>query len=605
MQLKMTVLLPFKNFRSSISSLTTRLLFLTSVGLSAATSSVFVNTVAGDVDLIESIATPLMAGSTPGSEVFVAAIASDTTLTADNTYLLSDTLFVTNAATLTIEAGTKIYGASFENGEGTSDNVLGSIVVTRGAQIEVLGTLAQPVLMTTIDALEAERGTDIDGDSVVADVPTKDTLGRWGGLVILGNAFVANFTDSDSDPESGNEINLLEGSIEGFGGIGFDDADGDGFSDLLEYGNSANSNADILATNNVESSGIIQFLSIRHGGFALADGNEINGLTMGGVGSGTVLDHIEVVANTDDAFEWFGGTVNSSHLVASFTNDDSFDLDLGHSGTHQFWFVIYDSTGGNHAGEWDGTIVNAESTPGGTTTGNGLANSNPFIFNATFLDAGSSPDTAAITFSDFFAGLLFDSAIGDFGFNETYENEPDGIGDGLTVSNNVFEGGNNIAPAFDLGNTYSTSLGLVSVSSLPNGLLDPRPAPGSPLIGTSIDTSGFPSVENVSYRGAFDPDGELFIAGWTFLQEAGFLPQPEAVEMIEIVDCALEGSNFRIDFESESNTDYRITFATDLSGDFTSVVPGETAIAGTGGEVSRSFSLPSSEEQVFFRVEVE
>ena len=576
---------------------------LTNTAYSQSAESRLINLQAGDVNIATDIATLVEVGSNAGTPVLASQITSDVTLTANQTYFLQEEVFVSNGATLTIEAGAIIYGASFELGAGTSDNVVGSIIVTRGADIVVQGTATNPVVMTTIDSIESLRNIDIDDDGVIADAPTQETTGRWGGLAILGNAFVANFTDSDTDPTNGNEINLHESSIEGFGGVGFANTDGDAFSDLLEFGNSANSDPSVLAVNNAESSGSIQFLSIRHGGFALADGNEINGLTMAGVGSGTVIDHVEVASNEDDAFEWFGGTVNTSHLVASFSNDDAFDIDLGHSGDHQFWFAIYDSTGGDHGGEWDGTAVNGDNG----VRGDGLGNSQPFIANVTFLDAGSSPTTEAFRFDDFFSGLLINSAIDDFGAGETFDNEPDGVGGFLGLAGNFFAGANNVAPAFDPGNTYNTSLGLVSVSDEPNGLLDPRPAAGSPLIGSAFpfDTSQRPFLENVSYVGAFDPDGELFISGWTFLQEVGFLPAPVETGEVEIVDCAVEGANFRIDFNSELNVSYMITFSTDLTDGFSSIVSGQTGIPGTGGVVSSTFLVPGGASRIFFRVEEE
>ncbi len=569
----------------------------------AIVTELLINLMPEDVNIAVDLATQVQVGASDlGAPVFVSQITTDTTLSADQTYFLQEEVFVTNGATLTIEAGTVIYAAAFEfDPDLTSDNVVGSLIVTRGADIVVQGTEELPVVMTTVDSLEALRNTDVDNDGVVASAPTQNTTGRWGGLTILGNAFVANFTDSDTDSSSGNEINLFEGSIEGFGGLGFEDLDSDGFSDLLEFGSSANSDSDVLALNNAESSGSIQFLSIRHGGFMLSDGNEINGLTMAGVGSGTVIDHVEVVANEDDAFEWFGGTVNSSHLVAAFSNDDSFDIDLGHSGTHQFWFAIYDGDGGDHGGEWDGTNVN----DGDSSPADGLGNSNPLIANVTFLDTGNSDTTEAIRFDDFFSGILLDSAIDNFGVDETYDNESDGIGLGLTVINNVFAGNNNVAPSFNAGNDYDTELNLVSVSALPNGLLDPRPTADSLLLTSASDFSQNPLLDDVSYRGAFGPD-ELFISGWTFLQEAGFLPDlAPAAEEVEIIDCGVVGSNFNIRFLSTNDASYRIMFSTDLTDGFVNVVSGQTGIQGTGGEISSTFLMPNAAPRLFFRVEEE
>ena len=93
-----------------------------------------------------------------------------------------------------------------------------------------------------------------------------------------------------------------------------------------------------------DSSGIVRFVSVRHAGDEIGTSNELNGFTLGGVGDGTVFDHNEVYANFDDGFEWFGGTMNSSHLMVSHCGDDSYDIDQGHSGVLQFAVSI----GGNY-----------------------------------------------------------------------------------------------------------------------------------------------------------------------------------------------------------------------------------------------------------------
>lgn len=566
------------------------------------------NLTSDDVDVIASLATSQQVGSDNGVAIFASVIDADMTFTSDKNYIIKDTLFVTNGAKLTIEAGTRIFGASFENnGAITSDNKLGSIVVTRGAQIDVLGEAKNPVLMTTVDTLEAERGLDIDGvDSsgfahqgaaVPATAPTRETAGRWGGLVVLGNAFVSNFTDTDTTPNNGGEVNLHEKSIEGFAAVGFDNNDGDNFSDIIEYGNSANSDPGTLAINNAESSGTIRYLSIRHGGFALSDGNEINGLTLGGVGSGTTIEFVEVVSNEDDGVEFFGGTVNTNNLVVSFTKDDAFDIDNGHSGTHQFWFVIYDDTDGDHAGEWDGTEVNGDP---GTTRYDGIGNSNPFIANATFLDGGSS-STEAFRFDDRFDGLLVDSAIGDFGVDETYDNRSDGVGANLLVTNNVFAGNNNESPSF-AANVYSTGLDLAGTSvAVPNGGLDPRPLPTSPLLSGDSDFSQNPFLQDVDYRGAFAPDAPLWLECWTFLDEAGYLPA--APGSLGIVDCGFDQfGDFFIEL-AVAAAGSTVSASTDLSA-FTPLTGGVSVNANTitidlDGLTPASFL---GQDKIFFQV---
>ena len=82
-------------------------------------------------------------------------------------------------------------------------------------------------------------------------------------------------------------------------------------------------------TNDLDNSGVLKYVSIRHGGINIGSDNEINGLTLGGVGSGTTLDYIEIVSNADDGIEFFGGTAQVKHLVSAFCADDAVDYDEG------------------------------------------------------------------------------------------------------------------------------------------------------------------------------------------------------------------------------------------------------------------------------------
>ncbi|MEZ4799223.1 MAG: hypothetical protein R2809_05460 [Flavobacteriales bacterium] len=110
-------------------------------------------------------------------------------------------------------------------------------------------------------------------------------------------------------------------------------------------------------SNDTDDSGILRYVSIRHGGTDIGAGNEINGLTLGGVGSGTVIEHIEVFANADDGMEFFGGTARVKWATVAFCGDDSFDYDEGWRGYGQFWFTVQDPadlSGGDRGGEHDG-----------------------------------------------------------------------------------------------------------------------------------------------------------------------------------------------------------------------------------------------------------
>ena len=204
---------------------------------------------------------PLMA-----ADVAVTAnITTNTTWTADNTYLLDKPIFVTNGATLTIEPGTTILGE-----ENTGASTFGSLIITRGAKIMAEGTATQPIVFTA----RAERD-GIDNDPAVLPDPALGDASFWGGVVILGNAQVNNYVGGVN-----TGTNLIEGFPNG------------GDTSLVTYGGG-------VSPNNTDNSGVLRYVSIRFGGFEFPANNEINGLTLDGVGSGTTIDHIEVVSNSD------------------------------------------------------------------------------------------------------------------------------------------------------------------------------------------------------------------------------------------------------------------------------------------------------------------
>ncbi|MBB5350285.1 putative membrane protein [Haloferula luteola] len=464
----------------------------------------------------------------------VHAINTNTTWTSDKVYILTDKVFVTNGATLTIEPGTKVY--STLNDQGTSnkdDDAFGAIVVTRGSQIDAQGTAEEPIIFTTTDELEAASALDIDGDGFVATAPTYTTYARWGGVVLLGSAPITIGGVGDGSAEN---------SIEGFQPGASADVDDDGRADVIEYGGS----------NAADSSGIMTYCSIRHGGYVYnaSAGHEINGLTLGGVGNGTTLSHIEVFANADDGVEFFGGTVNTDHFVMAFNQDDSFDIDEGHKGTHQFWFAVQTpfaedgaSSGHDNGGEWDGTT--------GTIV-DSTANSSPTIYNATFIGAGTTAPVGndkgnnAIYIDDRFAGKVYNSVFDDYR-EHLIESSSDGPGTGLTFAYNTigrFGGGSytgsnasNLTFLNGAGaaNTFFNASGS-PINGNSNGgtnpmyrsysrdgfnellALDPRPASGSPLWTNKLQ-SGAPVA--TTYRGAFGADN--WAAGWTSFSASGIL----------------------------------------------------------------------------------
>jgi hypothetical protein len=198
------------------------------------------------------------------------------TLTNDKNWTLSGITYVEDGDTLTIEPCTRIEGAPISGG---NPSVL---VVQRGAKIEAVGTADEPILFTG-EALSAAEDSDAPG--------------QWGGIILLGRA----------SNNSGANV-LIEGLAD-------------------DPKNQHGGNAD------EDDSGTMKYVRIEEGGYQLAQDVEVNGLTLGSVGSGTVIDHIMVKNTLDDCFEWFGGTVDATHLIAEGCGDDMFDMDLGYRGS--------------------------------------------------------------------------------------------------------------------------------------------------------------------------------------------------------------------------------------------------------------------------------
>ncbi|GAA5484232.1 hypothetical protein [Haloferula sargassicola] len=464
----------------------------------------------------------------------VHAINTNTTWTKDKIYILTDKVFVTGGATLTIEPGTKVYSVLNDQGNpNKDDDAFGAIVVTRGSKIDAQGTADEPIIFTTTDELEASSLVDIDGDGFIAAAPTSTTYARWGGVVLLGSAPITIGGVGDGTAEN---------SIEGFQPGASADLDTDGRADVIEYG----------GNNAADNSGVMTYCVIRHGGYVYnaAAGHEINGLTLGGVGNGTTLSHIEVFANADDGVEFFGGTVNTDHFVMAFNQDDSFDIDEGHKGTHQFWFAVQTpfaedgaSSGHDNGGEWDGTTGSiVDST----------ANSSPTIYNATFIGAGTTAPVGndkgnnGVYIDDRFAGKVYNSVFDDYR-EHLIESSSDGPGTGLTFAHNTvgrfgagtYTGSNASNLSFLNGtgaaNTFFDASGS-PINGNSNGgtdpmyrsysrdvdnvllALDPRPASGSPLWTTSLQ-AGAPIA--TTFRGAFG--SENWAAGWTTFSNSGIL----------------------------------------------------------------------------------
>jgi hypothetical protein len=231
-------------------------------------------------------------------------ITSSTTWTANNRYVLNEFVGVASPAVLTIEPGTVIYGGSTR----------ATLFIQRGAKIIADGTSRRPIVFTSPQRVGSRAQQD------------------WGSLVLLGAAPL-NVTGGTA---------ILEG-------LPSDPA--------YTYG----------GQNAADDSGIVRYVRLEFGGFPIATNQEINGLTLGGVGNGTVLDYIQVLHNKDDGFEFFGGTVNASHLLGVDIADDALDFDFGYSGSVQFAAFIkrggYDENDSNIFTESDNNASGGAELP--------------------------------------------------------------------------------------------------------------------------------------------------------------------------------------------------------------------------------------------------
>ena len=183
------------------------------------------------------------------------------------------------------------------------------MLIARGGKINATGTATKPIIFTTIaDKLSI---ADVAAGKFASPNLSPELNGTWGGLIILGKA---NISASSSGTQK------TETQIEG---IPTSDPNG-------LYGGS----------DDADNSGVLKYVSVRHGGTLIGNGNEINGITFGGVGSGTVVENIEVIGNQDDGIEWFGGTVNCKNVLVWNVGDDGLDTDQAYRGTIENFAMI-------------------------------------------------------------------------------------------------------------------------------------------------------------------------------------------------------------------------------------------------------------------------
>ncbi|HYO75519.1 MAG TPA: hypothetical protein VE010_03580, partial [Thermoanaerobaculia bacterium] len=286
-------------------------------------------------------------------------IAQSTTWTADKRYVLSDFVGVANGATLTIEPGTVVYGG----------DTRATLFIQRGAKIMADGTARRPIVFTSTQRVGSRAQQD------------------WGSLVILGNAPI-NVTGGQA---------VLEG-----------------LPTQTAYSYGGNDPND--------SSGVLRYVRLEFGGFLIAANQEINGLTLGGVGRGTVIDYVEVLHNKDDAFEFFGGTVNAKHLLGVAFADDGLDFDFGYSGSVQFVALI--KRGNDEA---DGNVLTESDNNGQGTAATPLTS--PRVYNVTGVRMASNNGNYGAVLRRNTAGRFHNVIV------QGSKNAPVNVRDAATVGN--------------------------------------------------------------------------------------------------------------------------------------------------------------------------
>lgn len=277
--------------------------------------------------------------------------AVNTILTCDKTYILSQKFYVGEGKSITIAPGTVIKGEP-ESTPGVSRDG-GVLIISRGAKIFAAGSESCPIVFTTtLDAVDGTYGIN--------------NKGKWGGVILLGTA-TNNLTTANSLSAGGvNGVGFIEGFLSSEPRIYFGAGD-----------------AAFPTVNDNDNSGIMTYVSLRHGGEIVGAANEINGLTLGSVGRGTTLHHIEVVSNLDDGIEFFGGTVDLKYSSVLFNDDDGFDWDLNWSGRGQFWVVVKTDQGTSSGGD------NGFESDGDDNKISSANQSNPTVYNATYIGSNN------------------------------------------------------------------------------------------------------------------------------------------------------------------------------------------------------------------------
>jgi hypothetical protein len=408
-------------------------------------------------DFNKSSKAPIDYSSLP--EVHLSGVYTSTrVLSPDTLYLLDGVVYFTGpSAKLYIKAGTHVVTGNPVTYAGR--DLKGVLVIAKNAQIFADGNKSNV----------AESSYNADSTIVFGPHPanTNPLPGDFGGVIMLGNA-----------PTNAPTTTVIEGIPTS------PPAD-------VTYGGS----------NATDNSGILRYARIEYAGFLLSPDNEINGLTLGGVGSGTTLSHIQVSRSNDDSFEFFGGTVNADHLVALAGNDDDYDFDNGYSGTISYAIALKDP-GSPHTvsgGVSDANGIESDNNAGSTAA---TPLTQPTVDHFTILGYGSSANVSDLEKGAHFRRLsgvnVQNSIIAGYDLGVRFE--------GITTSGSAFQ--------YNVVQAYSTIFNPASGAGVPSIF-------GNNATSTSVSFLDFISGNDAFYNRAVAYDPTSLVPNTTSPAAAG------------------------------------------------------------------------------------
>ena len=467
-------------------------------------------------------------------------ITADTTWGDDESVVVLDgAIFVNNEATLTILPGTIVRGQPRRNGLNP-----GSLIVTQAGRIEALGNASSPIIFTTAaidnnsNGIPDDDGVALVGYSTGTDLfydadPVNSPLGLRAAGTILGNKVTSKGNLNDDNTELWGGLVILGEAPTNLGTAAPNTAAGLGYVEGLTNGANTQYGGSIAN----DDSGILSYISVRHAGDEIGTGNELNGITLGGVGFGTTMEYCEVYCNYDDGFEWFGGTVNANHLVSAYVGDDSFDGDQGWIGQVQFAFAVQAFNGVGVTGGDEGFEFDGDDSPNVNEDVDFNIVPLPSYAFANFTIVGPTGATGydsnvdangRITLRNGFIGDLYNGYVVNCKGGFLSYTATAALIDSVTVDDST-----DVAVPTGTGLTTANivlpaaAAGLIGEDQGVVGGLNPRHVTGGfpPPAGIASTISLPAPFETTTYRGAFPSSGslELWTTGWTALNVSGVL----------------------------------------------------------------------------------